>query len=573
MLGVESPQGELFRPDNLLLDHVGEKTIHGFFAQGRHRYFRDEEFAGLYGARGRPSVPPSRLCVALILQTLDGVSDEEAINRSAYDIRWKVALGLELDEKLCAKSTLQLFRAKLILHEVYGELFDKSVDACRQAGLLKRKKLETAIDTTPVLGRGAVKDTFNLISDQIRRVVDEATSLKGWDREEVVEAHGLSRHFGKSFKGSVDLDWGSAEERRALVGQLVADAKVALTLAKKALNGYSGSSESTKALREARELMSDLLLQDIDEEPDDGQGPQIRQGTARDRKVSTTDPEMRHGRKSPSKGFEGYKASVVVDTDAGVILDTDVHPGNAHDSEGAAEAIKAAAERAHRPVDSLLGDTAYGGLETRRRIEETGVELIAKAPPQPRKRGCFAVDDFKVDARRGIATCPAGKRSVRSTKDSDGVRYTFSTADCTDCPLRSRCTTAKRAPRTVRVSEVTEAQRVYRRRQKTKRFRQRYRRRVKVEHRIARLVQLGIRQARYVGVTKVRFQVAVAGAVANFVAALASFVFALIITRPMGPPEPVSGEDRTDRAPPTFDDDHASSTAYGARNACFRPHP
>ena len=70
MLGRHSPQGELFRP-------------------------------GLYTKeRGRPSVPPSQLCVALLLQAREAVSDDEAIQRTAYDLRWKVALGLDVDEKL-----------------------------------------------------------------------------------------------------------------------------------------------------------------------------------------------------------------------------------------------------------------------------------------------------------------------------------------------------------------------------------------------------------------------------------------------------------------------------------------
>jgi transposase len=184
MLGRHSPQGELFRPDNVHLDHVGRDTIYGFLAQQRHRLFRDQAFADLYRRDwGRPSVPPSQLCIALLLQAKEGVSDDEAIQRSAYDLRWKVALGIDVEEKLCAKSTLQLFRAKLVMHDRFQKVFESSVTSCRRAGLLRNKKLEVALDTTPVFGRGAVKDTFNLISDQIARVVNAVVELKGVDRE------------------------------------------------------------------------------------------------------------------------------------------------------------------------------------------------------------------------------------------------------------------------------------------------------------------------------------------------------------------------------------------------------
>ncbi len=158
MLGKRSPQGGLFQADTMYLQHVGEDSFHGILGRLGASWFRDEDFEGLYReTHGRPSVPPSQLCIALLLQTYDGVSDEEAIDRTAYDLRWKVALGLEISEKLCAKSTLQLFRSKLVLNDAYQQVFNKSIEVCREAGLLKRTKLYAAIDTTPIRGRGAVK--------------------------------------------------------------------------------------------------------------------------------------------------------------------------------------------------------------------------------------------------------------------------------------------------------------------------------------------------------------------------------------------------------------------------------
>jgi hypothetical protein len=525
MLGRQSPQGEFFRPDHALRGHVGEGSFYGLLAEQGRTWFRDEDFAGLYREDfGRPSVPPSQLAVALLLQAHDSVSDEEAIARSAFDLRWKVALGLDLDEKLCAKSTLQRFRAQLVLHEATGQIFDRGVEACRAAGLLRRTTLSAAIDTTPILGRGAVRDTYNLVSDGIRQVVDEACRLKGWEREEIVEAEGLSRHFGASFKGSLEVDWSDAEERRAVVGQLVADARVALALATRALRGYARDAAPTQGLREAQRLLAQLLAQDIDEEPEDGGGPSIRRGTARDRIVSATDPEMRHGHKSHSKGFEGYKAAIVAETESGVILATDVRAGNAPDREGAADLVAEAAERSGQELEEVLGDTAYGDLETRKSIAALGAEVVAKAPPGTRK-GMFDRTDFRVDSKRGVAHCPAGKQSIRRAAvsgDDPGSRYVFSRTNCTPCPLREKCTRGRAAARVLQITEKTEALWRLRKKQKTKRFRKRYRKRVVVEHRIGRLVQLGVRQARYFGKAKTGFQIALAATVANLMLAAAA---------------------------------------------------
>jgi transposase len=500
-----------------LIEHVGADSFYGFLARKGDELFRDRDFADLYGERGRPSVPPSQMCVLLVLQARDGTSDQEAVDRTAYDIRWKVALGVELEEKLCAKSTLQLFRANLLLNERFLRLFEASVRACRREGLVKSRKLEVAIDSTPVFGRGAVKDTYNLVSDALRRVVMDSCKLKGWEVEEVVSEQGLGRHFGSSVKGESDLDWSDEQERRTLLRQLVADAHVALQLAKRALRGYATDAVKAREVRVSVELLVRILGQDIEDDPDDGEGPRIRKGTAKDRILSTTDPEMRHGHKSHSKGFNGYKASVVVETKSGVILSTGVQPGNRSDREPAVELIEEARVAAGSRIGTALGDTAYGDIQTRSKLSSLGVEVVAKTPPIPSKRGAFKRTAFGIDKKRGRAKCPANKISIRRTRTraDDGWSYFFSRNDCTGCPLRSECTTSSIRARTVTVLDNSMERDRLLRHQKTKRFRKRYRRRVAAEHAIARLVRHGIRQAKYFGSKKTEMQVALAAMAVN----------------------------------------------------------
>src|SRR3954454_24656122 len=165
MLGKRgSPRG-LFEADTAYGAFVGRDSFYGWLASQRGELFRAEVFAGLYVLdNGRPSVPPSLLAVALVLQTYDGVADEEAKQRAEYDLRWKVALGVELEARPFAKSTLQEFRAQLILHEEQAALFQASMEASQRRGKFRTKsgeqrKLKAALDTSNILGRGAVKDT------------------------------------------------------------------------------------------------------------------------------------------------------------------------------------------------------------------------------------------------------------------------------------------------------------------------------------------------------------------------------------------------------------------------------
>ena len=128
---------------------------------------------------GRDSVPPSLLATALLRQFHDKVSDAEAKARADFDLRWKVALGIEVEDRPFAKSTLQVFRAQLILHDKVREVFESSLRLARESGCLKGRGMKVALDTTNILGRGGVKDTCNLLADGIVKLLRALAQLKG----------------------------------------------------------------------------------------------------------------------------------------------------------------------------------------------------------------------------------------------------------------------------------------------------------------------------------------------------------------------------------------------------------
>ena len=140
MLGERSAQRGLFEADHLYLDYVGQDTFYGFLASQRGKLFPDEDFAELYCPdNGRRSVAPSLLATALLLQTYDRVSDAEAKRRADFDLCWKVALGMGIQERPFAKSTLQLFRAQLVLHKSIRAVFQRSLSFARQTGYMRKR--------------------------------------------------------------------------------------------------------------------------------------------------------------------------------------------------------------------------------------------------------------------------------------------------------------------------------------------------------------------------------------------------------------------------------------------------
>ncbi len=121
---------------------VGRDSFHGQLGQARDQLFRDEDSAALYGLdNGRPSVPPSLLATVLRLQTHDKVSDAEAQRRARLDLRWKVVLGVAGDAVPLAQSTLQHFRAQLILHDRIQAVFLRSLTLAKEQGLLRSRHL------------------------------------------------------------------------------------------------------------------------------------------------------------------------------------------------------------------------------------------------------------------------------------------------------------------------------------------------------------------------------------------------------------------------------------------------
>ena len=212
MLGERSDQRGLWEADRLYLDHVGKDTFYGLLASLRGQLFRDSDFAKFYCAdNGRDSVPPSLLATAL-LQAHDKVSDAEAKARTDFDIRWKVALGIEIEDRPFAKSTLQVFRAQLILHDRVRAVFESSLRLARESGYLKKRGMRVALDTTNILGRGAVRDTCNLLADGIVKLLRalaavERSNVKGWAEAQGYERYLGSSILGSSIKGESAIDW------------------------------------------------------------------------------------------------------------------------------------------------------------------------------------------------------------------------------------------------------------------------------------------------------------------------------------------------------------------------------
>ena len=210
-MGQRKRQRSLFGAESMLsrseIDRMG---MFGHLSRVGHEVFSDEDFSAAYCRdNGRPSAPPSVVALVTLLQFRNGLSDREVIDRLRYDLRWKVALHLDLVSTAApfSRTTLQAFRTRLTLYELEGLAFERSVKLAQEKGLLPQR-LRLAADSSAVRGRGAVKDTYNLLSDAIAAVLRKVAGHSNENAETLAQSVDLERHVSSpSVKGSEEIDW------------------------------------------------------------------------------------------------------------------------------------------------------------------------------------------------------------------------------------------------------------------------------------------------------------------------------------------------------------------------------
>ena len=530
---------------------LSTSSIYTLLHRESHRLFADETFADLFGDIGRASVPPRITAVVMVLQRLEGLSDREAVDRFTFDLRWKYACGgLDYNHPGFVHTVLVDLRARLRRSDKPNRIFEAVLDVAKSAGLVGRKRV---LDSTPLYDAVATQDTVTLIRSAIRallRIVDEALGaqlLACCKREDDYVA-----------PGKPACDWDDAPAREALVDALARDAHAILA----ALDGRTLCQEVTQAAQ----LVATVVGQDL-EQREDGMF-RIARRVAKERVISTVDPEARHGHKTAARGFDGYKGHIAIDPDSEIITATTVTAGNASDGSVAAALVEdmlgkavegsatdvatdaatdaaadvatdaatdaAAASRSDEATPALAvqgdkplapvattpmeiyGDSSYGTAEFVETIERAGAEANVKVQPPSAPEGKFAKDQFHVDLEDKTVRCPAGVLVViRVSTDGSGLA-SFGKS-CVECALRSRCTDGKEG-RSIRLHPREATLQRSRAHQRNPQWKARYRAtRPKVERKLAHLMQRrhGGRRARVRGCIRVAQDFALLGAANN----------------------------------------------------------
>jgi transposase len=484
--------------------------------------YRDAQFATLFPRRGQPAEAPARLALVTALQFAEGFSDRQAADAVRSRIDWKYVLGLELTDPGFHHTVLSEFRTRLVTEKAASQLLDTLLTLARAQGLLKTRGRQRT-DSTYVVAAIRSLNRLERVGETLRATLNSlaivapawlqaVAPLEWYDR--------YSRRVENYYLPKMDT------ARKALAVVIGADGQTLLhAIAAAADQPWLQAVPAVKTLQQVWaeqyiEVNGRLSWREVKDIPSPA-------GLI----ASPYDPEARYSTKREVE-WVGYKVHLTetCETDTPhMIVNVETTAATTPDDHMVKRVHASLEPRDLLPAEHLV-DKGYTDsqalVESQRTYRVTLIGPVADDPSWQARTGTgFDKSQFRVDWDRQVVTCPMGKQSISwlpHTYPKNGMtgEVRFARKDCTPCPRRAQCTRAKKEPRIVglQAREPYEALQEARQRQTTEEFRQQYAPRAGIESTHAQGIRrCGLRQARYVGLTKTHFQHLATAAALNFV--------------------------------------------------------
>jgi transposase len=493
--------------EQAILGRVRRAKLFVFLRDQRHLLFSEAfqaELIACYPATstGRPPTPPAQLALATLLQAYTGVSDDEVIEATTMDRRWQVVLDcLDYQEPPFSKGTLVAFRQRLITNGLDRRLVERTIELAQERGGFGARPLRAALDSSPLWGAGRVEDTYNLLGHALRKALGVIADQQGRGLADLAAEAGADLVGGSSLKAALDLDWDDPAAREQAL-DMVLDT---LTSVEQWLAGQPPMVREEPRVKTSLAAAHQVEAQDVTRSE---QGiPTLRQGVAKERRISLEDAQMRHGRKSRSQRVDGYKRHVLHDLDTGLVRAVGLTPANVPEAS-ATDALEVDLRAQDAHLEELHIDRAYLGS---RLVRERPADLAIYCKAWPVRNGThFPKTACTLEWEQQRLVCPQG---VVMAFEPGGLVH-FPEATCAACPVRARCTTSVRG-RSVRIHPDERLLWELRQRQLTALGRAKLRERVAVEHTLAHVGHWQGWRARYRGLRKNLFDLRRCAVVGN----------------------------------------------------------
>jgi transposase len=508
------------------------------------QWLADEQFAAVFGVRGRPGWSPSRLALVTVLQRVEKLTDRLAAEAVRARLDWKYLLGLSLDDRGFGHTVLAEFRGKVAEAGLEQVVLDALLARLAAEGLVKAGGKQRT-DSTHVLAAVAALNRLELAGEAVRAALEAlAAAHPDWVAQRVCVSDWARRY------GAPMTSWRPPASQAKQDQLAIAYARDGYALVEAV---YHPSSPSWLRELPAVQTLRTVLLQNYtrtitedgrevirrrEKEPEgDGLPPghariaspydtDARWGVKRDifwlgYKLHITEtcddpppctcrPAADPGRAGGRGHAKGCASLVfpnlithVATTDATVTdnqMTSVIHLGLAEQN---------LAPGRHYADSGYLSAEAVVHAAASHRITLTG-PLLADRSAQARTGG-YTQQAFTIDFDRQQATCPQGALSskwtpMRTRDGTQAINVRFATKTCRHCPARDKCTTATRTGRqlTLRPREIHHALNAARTAEDTTAFQADYARRAGIEGTIHQATSHGARRARYRSLPKTR---------------------------------------------------------------------
>lgn len=466
---------------------------------------------------GRPGVNPVRLMAVTILQYMERSPDREAAERAVCDLRWRVALDMDLDEQGFDPTVLVRFRDRLREHGQESVAFDAALQAMRESGYLKERR-RVRVDSTHVLALVAEMSRLECVREAIRLALEALEAVESLSRPvqwpQWWERYVETKPDPRAKKDVLRLKMGQAGE----------DAESMLSWIK-------------SMPEELREIKESKVLGRVF-----GENFERVDGTLRQRRAqpagavhNPNDPEAQWSTKSTTKekDWVGYKAQVAETAEEaprekgeptkGVILAIVTQEATASDKSALPVVEKALETAGEGKPEVTYADAGYSSGAELARVRGEGRELKAPVQPScPERDGRYPSEAFEVSVEKRTAKCPAGQEAGNFSRITDGktgkatCRIEWKDSVCQACEKKGECLGKGQGHRTLQVGEHHDQVQARRREQVTDEFKQEMKARNGIEGTISELVRsYGLRRCRYRGKARTGLQNAFIGAACN----------------------------------------------------------
>lgn len=379
----------------------------------------EKDFSVLYGITGQPNFSVGRMLGLSLLQELNRLTDQEALDAFGFDIRWQYALDVTGKEAYLSRRSLVEFRSRLVRIDPDMNLMRGVFNRIGQAAIdkLNISVKEQRVDSTHIQSNIHTRGRLALFQDVI------CLFLKSLNENDYKQAPLRIRKWHEE-ESNGWFGFGEAE-RKVKVAQLAGYMHRLLECYVE--NEKIKSSESYQLLLRLFHEQCEVVEKQDSSNPDDNDTPmsgsdndeeddskviiKVKRKSKGDSLQSAFDTDASYGHKG-----KGYSAHITETCNnegtPEIITDCEVHGAVRSDVAKAKDVLERLEEVDLTPK-KLFADGGYPSVPSTYEIKtKRDVELIAPVNRGPLDEAVMGRDQFEFNDEGHVTSCPEGQPAI-----------------------------------------------------------------------------------------------------------------------------------------------------------------